>query len=347
MDTQSTTTTRSYYLDNLKTILTVLVIAHHAMIPFVGGEGWPFHPSNPAETLPYMWRFLSTNAAFFMGLFFMISGYFVPKSFDRQGFAKFIGKKALRLLVPFALISTVLSVADGKPESGHLWFLSSLFIFCLLYALIRLVFKKSQPNPKPLSMGLVIVFAVIMSAGSFILRKFYNQDQWIFLWVFKFEPVHSLQYIMMFTFGVLAGRGDWFNKMTKGVGLTSLILGLLLCAGNYLRGNGAWNGFVNKWFGVYESLLCVFLCLGLVWLFRTVGNWSGKFWQWSAAQAFGAYIIHLFVLLIVENLLDSIWLGTVGKYLLVLALATTGSFVITWLLRLPPQKIISKKRNYK
>ena len=347
MDTQSTTTTRSYYFDNLKTLLTVLVIAHHAMIPFVGGEGWPFHPSNPAESLPYMWHFLSTNAAFFMGLFFMISGYFVPKSFDRQGFAKFIGKKTLRLLLPFALISTVLSLANGKPESGHTWFLSSLFIFCLIYALIRLVFKKSCSNPKPLSMCLVIIFAVVMSAGSLLLRKFYNQDQWIFLWIFKFEPVHYLQYLMMFTLGVLAGRGDWFNKMTKGVGLTSLIIGLLLCTGNYLRGNGAWNGFVYKWFGVYESLLCVFLCVGLVWLFRTFGNWSGKFWQWSAAQAFGAYIIHLFVLLIVENLLDSIWLGAVGKYLAVLTLAVSGSFIITWLLRLPPQKIISKKRNYK
>ncbi len=280
-----------------------------------------------------------------MGLFFMISGYFVPKSFDRQGFAKFIGKKALRLLVPFTLISTVLSVADGKPESGHLWFLSSLFIFCLLYALIRLVFKKSCSKQKPLSMCLVIIFAVGMSAGSFILRKFYNQDEWIFIWIFKFEPVHYLQYLTMFTFGVLAGRGDWFNKMTKGVGLTSLIIGLLLCIGNYLRGNGAWNDFVFKWFGVYESLLCVFLCVGLVWLFRTFGNWSGKFWQWSAAQAFGAYIIHLFVLLIVVNLLDSIWLGAVGKYLLALALATTGSFVITWLFRLIPQIIISKKSN--
>ena len=30
---------RSYYLDNLKVMLTVLVIAHHAMIPFADGEG--------------------------------------------------------------------------------------------------------------------------------------------------------------------------------------------------------------------------------------------------------------------------------------------------------------------
>ena len=89
MNTPSTTATRSYCLDNLKVALTVLVIAHHAMIPFVGGEGWPFHPTNAAESMPWMWHFLNTNAAFFMGLFFMISGYFVPKSFDRQGFSKF------------------------------------------------------------------------------------------------------------------------------------------------------------------------------------------------------------------------------------------------------------------
>ena len=271
-----------------------------------------------------------------MGLFFMISGYFVPKSFDRQGFAKFIGKKALRLLVPFAVISLVLSVASGTPESGHTWFLSSLFMFCLVYALIRLACKKSCKNPMPLSLVLVTLFAVVMGAGSYAIRQFYNQDYWIFLWVYKFEPVHYLQYIMMFAFGVMAGRGDWFNKMTNTVGLTSLIVGLLLCIGNYLRFDGAWNNFVYKCFGVYESLLCVFLCVGLVWLFRTVGNWNGKFWQWSAAQAYGAYIGHLFVLLIVENLLDPIWLGVAGKYLTVLILATAGSFVVTWLLRLIP-----------
>ena len=336
MQTPTTAALRSHYLDNLKVALTVLVIAHHAMIPFAGGEGWPFHPSNAAETMPYMWHFLSTNAAFFMGLFFMVSGYFVPKSFDRQGFAKFIGKKTLRLLVPFVVVSIVLSAVSGTPESGHTWFLSSLFVFCLVYALLRLVLKKPCENPKPLTFGFLAVFAAVMGAGSFAVRQFYNQDEWIFWWVYKFEPAHYLQYIMMFIFGVTAGRGDWFNKMTSAVGRTSLIIGVLLSIGNYLRDDGAWNAFVVKWFGVYESLLCVTLCVGLVWLFKTVGNWSGKFWQWSAAQAFGAYIVHLFVLLIVENLLDTVWLGVIGKFLTVLILATFWSFIITWLLRLIP-----------
>ncbi|MBP5587653.1 MAG: acyltransferase [Treponema sp.] len=336
MNTPSTNETRSHYLDNLKVALTVLVIAHHAMIPFVDGTGWPFSPSNPDESLPYMWHFLNTNAAFFMGLFFMISGYFVPKSFDRQGFGKFIFKKTLRLFVPFAVISAVISVATGTPESGHTWFLGTLFLFCLVYSIIRLVCKKSYDNPKPLSLIFVIVFAVIMSAGSLILRKIYNQDDWIYLWVYKFEPVHYLQYIMMFAFGVMAGRGEWFNKMSGATGCTSLVIGLLLCIGNYLRGDNAWSGFIYQWFGAYESLLCVFLCTGLIWLFRKAGNWSGRFWKWCAEQSFGAYIIHLFVLLIVENILDPIWLGTAGKYLSVLILATAGSFVISWLLRLIP-----------
>ena len=39
MNTPLSAATRSHYLDNLKVALTVLVIAHHAMIPFVGGEG--------------------------------------------------------------------------------------------------------------------------------------------------------------------------------------------------------------------------------------------------------------------------------------------------------------------
>lgn len=74
---------RLYYLDNLKVCLTVLVIMHHAGQAYGNGGAWPYTPSNPAESMPWIWHFFSTNAAFFMGLYFFISGYFVPRSFDK------------------------------------------------------------------------------------------------------------------------------------------------------------------------------------------------------------------------------------------------------------------------
>ena len=57
---------RLYYLDNLKVCLTVLVIMHHAGLAYGNGGGWAYTPSNPAEFMPWIWHFFSTNSAFFM-----------------------------------------------------------------------------------------------------------------------------------------------------------------------------------------------------------------------------------------------------------------------------------------
>ncbi len=88
---------RLFYLDNLKVCLTVLVISHHAGQAYGDGGEWAYHPSTPAEYMPWIWRFFSTNAAFFIGLHFLISGYLVPRSIDRQGTRLFIKKKLIRL----------------------------------------------------------------------------------------------------------------------------------------------------------------------------------------------------------------------------------------------------------
>ena len=53
---------RLYYLDNLKVCLTVLVIMHHAGQAYGEGGGWAYTPSNPAEFMPWIWHFFSTNA---------------------------------------------------------------------------------------------------------------------------------------------------------------------------------------------------------------------------------------------------------------------------------------------
>ena len=71
---------RLYFLDNLKVALTMLVVTHHAGQPYGGSNGFWYFKSEQTTNLG---PFFAVNAAFFMTLFFMISGYFLPASYDR------------------------------------------------------------------------------------------------------------------------------------------------------------------------------------------------------------------------------------------------------------------------
>jgi peptidoglycan/LPS O-acetylase OafA/YrhL len=331
---------RLYYLDNLKVCLTVLVIMHHAGQAYGNGGGWPYTPSNPAEFMPWIWHFFSTNAAFFMGLYFFISGYFVPRSYDKQGTKQFVQKKLLRLGIPLLFIGSIISIMTGKLEIAHMWFVESLLVFCLIYALIRLMASPIDKvcNSKPTIIGLLIV-ASVMGIGSYFIRQVSPQDHWI--WPFgiiplPMEPAHYLQYVMMFVLGILAYRFQWLDKMSNGVGLTALLVGIALAVGNYLRDGGPWDAFVWQWFGIYESLMCVFISFGLIWFFRQFVSTTSRFWQWCAAQSYGAYIFHLLLMIVLQNAVDGIWMGAFGKFLFIGVVTTILAFLLTWVVRTIP-----------
>lgn len=331
---------RLCYLDNLKVCLTVLVIMHHAGQAYGNGGGWAYTPSNPAEFMPWIWHFFSTNAAFFMGLYFFISGYFVPRSFDKQGTKQFVHKKLLRLGVPLLFMGGIISILSGKPEIGHMWFVESLLVFCLIYALIR---QWVQPvneacYSKPTIIGLLVV-ALLMGVGSYVIRQISPQDHWI--WPFgiiplPMEPAHYLQYVMMFVLGILAYRFQWLDKMSNSVGFMALLIGIALAMGNYLRDGGPWDAFVWQWFGIYESLMCVFIRFGLIWLFREFVSTTSRFWQWCAAQSYGAYMFHLLLMIVLQNAMDSIWIGAFGKFLFIGVVTTVLSFHLTWMVKMIP-----------
>ena len=333
------TTQRQYYLDNLKVFLTVLVIFHHAGQAYGNGGGWAYQPSNPDEFMPWIWHFFSTNASFFMGLFFLISGYFVPASFDRQGTGKFIWKKLLRLGIPLLIMGGLISIISGKFEIAHMWYVESLLVFCLFYALLRQFCKpvSGECSSRPTLIGLFVV-ALLMGVGSYFIRKVSPQDHWI--WPFgvipmPMEPAHYLQYVMMFALGILCYTLKWLEKMGKGTGAAAQAIGLVLAAGNYLR-EGAWNDFVWRWFGIYESLMCIFISFGLLWLFRQCFNRTSRFMHWCSEQAFGAYVFHVLLMVGLQNMTDGIYMGAFGKFFFIGLVATVESFLLTWLIRLIP-----------
>lgn len=180
--TSLTPTPRLYYLDNLKVALTCLVIAHHAGQPY-GGSGGFWYYETGTEVGLQLGRFFSVNASFFMSLFFLISAYFLPASFDRKGAGPFLKDRFERLGVPILLgffiivplmmynyyihfrdyenISFLTYYANiyfgfgGQPANwtgpswpdmqfAHLWFLEHLLFYAIIYTLYRTLRKPDR-----------------------------------------------------------------------------------------------------------------------------------------------------------------------------------------------------------
>ena len=207
------------YVDAVRVILILLVVAHHSVEPYVTAHP----PEVPLPDPPFTRGgvFLWVNAAFFMGLFFLLAGYFTPSAFDRKGRSTFLADRGLRLGVPLVL-GTVLIVPlagwshlalDGalpsvsywtylirdffgqgpKPDFwpqgerwpafnfGHLWFLEHLLVYALLYAGLRAIARIDDGKSwrEPPAHLAITAYAALLAAGTFIIRIWYPQNRWI------------------------------------------------------------------------------------------------------------------------------------------------------------------------
>lgn len=164
---------RLAYIDNVRIFLSLLVVAHHAGQPY-GSDGWWLFQS-PLRS-HWIGLFFGVNEAFFMGLFFLMAGYFHPGSVDRKGPGRFVLDRLWRFGVPIVVMvlfitpvfiyfhevlfkhlpacgywdflsGVYLGIADrpvGWPgpagpnfEFIHLWFIENLFLYGGVYALYR------------------------------------------------------------------------------------------------------------------------------------------------------------------------------------------------------------------
>ncbi|KZV97342.1 hypothetical protein EXIGLDRAFT_747120 [Exidia glandulosa HHB12029] len=73
---------RQEHLDTLRTFLTGLVIFHHTAIIYGGEGGWYYVETTRKNAL--LSAFTGTNQSFFMGAFFVVSGYLSAQSLKRS-----------------------------------------------------------------------------------------------------------------------------------------------------------------------------------------------------------------------------------------------------------------------
>lgn len=173
---------RLVFIDNIRIFLIVLVIAHHAGQAYGQTGGWWAYSNS--ERLPDLGFFFTVNRSFFMSLFFMISGYFMPYSFDHKGPHEFLRDRFRRFGIPllfflfliipiehyayflnfrnyghisFGLYYTNYYLGFGiKPADwtgpawpeanlGHLWFIEHLLVFAIGYTVLRRI-RKQPPS---------------------------------------------------------------------------------------------------------------------------------------------------------------------------------------------------------
>jgi peptidoglycan/LPS O-acetylase OafA/YrhL len=281
------------YLDALKVLLTVLVIAHHAGQPYgpTGGR-WPIFDAQRAAILG---PFFSVNAAFFMGLFFMISAYFVASSFNRKGAPAFLKDRAIRLGVPFVVVGLTIGALSGTSfDPAHTWFLAHLLVYAVLYTAWRALRLPGLSLPMPRSRDILGYALVLAGVTALVRMAGYPQDLWVTMFgVVPVEVAHLPQYASLFVIGLLASRGDWIARLPVRTGMAWLVVGLVLSAARYLY-TPLFGGAPDPvlW-SVWEAFICVGLCVGIPIFFREHVSAPGRLLRAMTPNAFGAYVVHV------------------------------------------------------
>lgn len=364
---------RLFFIDHLRVALTMLVIVHHLSITY-GAQCpcWYYQePTKDGFTSLSLSALLLVNQSFFMGLFFLLAGYFTPGSYERKGAATFLKDRLLRLGVPLLIFFVVLNplvayLGAGAPlpywqfllqygpkliGPGPLWFVEALLVFDCLYALWRRFSEKRGASrldmSKPLTLRLVVSFMLLLVVATFLVRLVFP-----FGWTVpgvNIIPSNFPQYIGLFIAGTLAARSKWLLTIPGRLGKlglgAALVATCLLFPLAVLSGNGAFSGGVH-WqafvYALWESIMAVGLGLGLLVVFRRYFNRQGRLGKFLSAQAYTVYIVHALVIVILALLLRDLHLYPLLKFVLVVLIGVPLCFGCAYLVRKLPfaQKIL-------
>ena len=235
------TSERNTGFDVLRGYMTLLVVFHHAALTYGAIGGWYYQEVKPAATLAgtLLVLFCTTNQAYFMGLFFLIAGYFTPSAIARKGTGRYLVDRGLRLGLPLLFYGWILApatialaaTARGQPfagtlaalwhrhtfENGPLWFAQALLIFAVAAvactrALAALKNRRTGPpdgaRPWP-SNGALALAAVSTGVAAVALRHFWP----VGVNVRGLQLGYFASYVLLFAFGVVAAGPRWLERV--------------------------------------------------------------------------------------------------------------------------------------
>lgn len=368
------TTTRLGYVDNLRVLLTVLVLAHHSALTYGALPLWYWtEPSDSPSGIALM-LLVIVNQSYFMGFFFMLSGLFVPGSVDRKGPGAFAWDRVVRLgipLVAFWLVARPVLYLPSWPEheadgesflrfwftvgdAGPLWFVEVLLVMSLAYAAYRALRARSAARagvadteervvvdalPRPVSFRMIAGFVVLLTVGTFLWRLVVpNGTYWEFGGLPS--PAYLPQYVALFVVGLLAARRGWLAGLTVRQGRVALVVALVsvgpALGGAALAAAPGAGALGQAVAALTESLFAVSTVIALLVLFRERLGGQPAWARFAARNSFAVYVIHPLVLVGVAVLLAPLVAPAGVKFLILMVLAVPLCWLFAHLLRRIP-----------
>lgn len=367
METQTKTKTRALYIDNLRIFLIALVVLHHLAITYGGPGGWFYNESSAGfpEILPLS-MFVATNQAFFMGMFFFISAYFIIPSFQRKGIGKYSKDRLIRLGIPtllffFILFPLTVFIRDqyifGEDASflnllkhahgfGPMWFVEALLIFNFSYLLLKLIQRKSETAKVITLPGTwtIILFAALIGLGQFIIRIWLPVG-WAMPFT-DFQLPFFLQYIFLFALGIIAYQQKWLDSITPRMGwrwfifvqvLILIVFPVLFTLGGAAEagvepfmGGFNWKCFA---YAIWEQLVGIGMIVALFGIFKSRFNKQGSVAKKLSTSAYAVYVFHTPILLLISAIFLDFSIPQILKFVVLAPIALLVCFAVGYLIK--------------
>ncbi len=352
-------TERLLYIDNLRLTIVAFVVMHHLAVTVSGFGSWYYVMPINLDALSTIWFafYLGFQQGYFMGVMFMIAGYFAAASYDRKGFGRFVGDRFRRLVIPTLIYmiaidpfigtvelgnaSTGFSVVGFLSATGVMWFTAALFVFSLVYGLVRLIGHRAAPgldrkqfNP---SFSKAVFLILIISVFAFLIRIV----QPIGTSILNMQLCFFASYITLFIVGILAYRNNLFAKISYKTGkrwlVGGIVLGFLLwfalvIAATKLGSTAAVDGgltWESAGYSLWESFVAVAMSIGLIAVFREKFNHQSKLVKTLSDNSFAVYMFHPMIIVPIAILLSPVGLYPIAQWILLCVICLPLCFAAT------------------
>lgn len=243
---------RNAALDHARSFLTLVVVLHHAVIPYTH-----FGHTDPKSWIGFDFVVTATDS-FFMASFFFLSGLFVWPSLAHKTLSTHVRDRLLRLGLPFAIAAvTVIPIAYyaialrhdpnvtfaafwwktvtvGPWPSGPLWFVWVLMVFDLLASLLyqlspRLLDPINRLSQESFDQPAKFFLLLLAVTGAVYIPALihFGPNRWFEFGPFSVQASRILLYAAYFFIGA-------------GVGVAHFSEGVLSADGRLARSSWGW-----------------------------------------------------------------------------------------------------------